>query len=90
MSAAHSPLNFQSLLQEVSKAVHKGSASSLHWHAYDKDLSLDLDFNIGGTKRRKLELDKGRGKPDLHEGSHKLPDQSVKSEVKYPANRSVT
>lgn len=73
----------------MSKAFHKGNASSLHWLSYDKDLSLDLDFDIGGKKRRKLELDKGRGKLDLHERSHKLPDLSVKSDVKYPDNRSV-
>lgn len=48
ISAAHSPLNLQPLLQEVSKAFHKGRVSSLLWPAYEKDLSLD--GKIGGIR----------------------------------------
>lgn len=91
ISTAHSPLNLEPLLQEVSKAFHKGSVSSLHRPSYEKDLSLDC--KTWRHERRKLEWDeerRGRGEPERHQGSHKLRHQSVKSEVRYPTNLSVT
>lgn len=65
-SAAHSTLNLEPLRQEVAKAFHKGSVSSVHQRAYEKDLSLYRkaeDFGEGGGNGMKGG-GMGRGRAD--------------------------